>query len=96
MERLSSCDMREKEVINICDGASLGNPSDFEFDVKEGRICSIILYRREGLFCRGDEMVIPWSRIECIGEDKILVRLSPEEQKLFENERNKKKGGWNL
>ena len=95
MERLSSCEMKEKEVVNVCDGRSLGSPADFEFDAKEGRICSLILCRRDGLFFRGEELIIPWSRIECIGEDKILVRLKPEEA-IYEYEQKRKKNLWNL
>lgn len=96
MEKLSSCAMRAKEIVNISDGSSLGTPADFEFDVRDGKICSIIIYRREGIFFRSEEMTIPWSKIQCIGEDKILVNLSYEEQRLYENADKKKKSGRNL
>ena len=37
------CELREKEVINVCDGEKLGNVCDVDFDVKTGRICSLII-----------------------------------------------------
>lgn len=81
MERLSTCDLREKEVINLCDGARLGCPSDFEFETCDGKITALVLTRPGGFlgFGRCQELRIPWDRIECIGEDAILVRLSVSE-----------------
>jgi YlmC/YmxH family sporulation protein len=81
MERLSTCDLREKEVINLCDGVRLGCPSDFEFNICDGRITAIVISRSGGFLGLGhcNDLVIPWSRIECIGEDAILVKLSASE-----------------
>ena len=41
--KMRLCELREKEVINICDGEKLGNVCDLDFDVKTGRICSLII-----------------------------------------------------
>ena len=81
MERLSTCDLREKNVVNVCDGVIIGTPCDFEFDLREGRITAIIVPRHCGFlgFGRKNDVIIPWSKIECIGEDAILVRISPNE-----------------
>ena len=81
MERFNTCDLREKEVINLCDGTRLGCPCDFEFNSCDGRIVSLIVPRTGGFLGlgRGHNLVIPWCKIECIGEDAILVRLSPGE-----------------
>ena len=81
MERLSTCDLREKEVINLCDGVRLGCPSDFEFNTCDGRITAIVISRSGGFLGLGrcNDLIIPWNRIECIGEDAILVRLSASE-----------------
>ena len=81
MERLSTCDLREKEVINLCDGARLGCPSDFEFEACDGKITALVLARPSGFLGLGHshELRIPWDRIECLGEDAILVRLSVSE-----------------
>ena len=37
------CDLREKEVINICDGERLGFVEDVEFDLCTGKITHIIV-----------------------------------------------------
>jgi YlmC/YmxH family sporulation protein len=91
MERLSTCELREKDVVNVCDGAILGSPCDFEFDLKEGRITALILPKPSGFLglCRKNDLIIPWCRIECIGEDTILVKIPPSEYR--DNECEKKK-----
>ena len=93
MERLSTCELREKEVVNVCDGTILGCPSDFEFDIRDGRITAIIVPRSNGFFgfCRSDDLVIPWCKIECIGEDTVLVKLSPEEYRCCDDDKKKKR-----
>lgn len=93
MERLSTCDLREKEVINLCDGARLGCPSDFEFSACDGKIGAIVIVRPTGFFGlgRGRELVIPWSKIECLGEDTILVRMSSAELFTVDSKDRKRK-----
>ena len=97
MERLSTCDLREKEVVNVCDGARIGCPSDFEFSVCDGRITAIIVQRGGGFWGLGKngEIIIPWCKIECIGKDSILVRVSPEEYCGRESDK-KKNAFWKL
>ncbi len=81
MERFSTCDLKQKEVINLCDGSRLGYPSDFEFDLCDGKILAIIVPRPCGFFGwnHTGDLIIPWCKIECIGEDAILVKLQPNE-----------------
>lgn len=83
MERFSTCELREKEVINLCDGTLLGRPYDFEFNVYEGVITALIVPRSGGLFgfSRADDLIIPWNQIERIGTDAILVRISVQDNK---------------
>lgn len=84
MERFSTCELREKEVINLCDGTRLGRPYDFEFNVYEGTITALVVPRLGGWFgfSRVDDLVIPWNQIECIGTDAILVRISAQDKKI--------------
>lgn len=91
MERFNTCDLREKEVINLCDGTRLGCPCDFEFQACDGRIVALIVPRGSGFLGLGHarDLVIPWNKIECIGEDAILVRLLPGE--IFPPDCEKKK-----
>ena len=97
MERLSTCELREKSVINLCDGVNLGCPSDFEVNICDGKITAIIIPRPSGfLGLKHDrDLIIPWCKIECIGEDAILVRLTPGEVCCGDiNDNKKRKGFW--
>lgn len=96
MERFSTCELREKEVVNMCDGVKLGCPVDFEFNVCDGRITALIISGGGGFLglCRDDDIIIPWNKIECIGSDAILVKISPDEYKDREKDKKKKKCIW--
>ncbi len=74
MGHCSGENFRDKEVINSCDGRRLGYVSDIEFDVCDGRITAIIVPEKSG-FCGfgSSDYVIPWEKIQKIGEDVILV-----------------------
>ena len=81
MKTTTTLELREKEVINLCDGARLGYPCDFEFDVCEGKILAIIIPGERGVFggCKTQDIIIPWCKIECFGDDTILVKLEAHE-----------------
>lgn len=75
VQRCNSEDFREKEVINVCDGKRLGCVSEVEFNVCDGRLTAIIVPVEGGFLGFGgkERIVIPWEKIERIGEDVILV-----------------------
>ena len=76
--RTTFSDLTCKEVINICDGGRLGCVTDLEMDLCTGAILSIIVPGERsmlGLLKARDEIVIPFCRIQKIGEDVILVDL---------------------
>lgn len=81
MKRCSTTELRKLEIVNLCDGTRLGCATDFEFDKEDARILALIIAGSCGLFGLGreEDLVIPWNCIECIGEDTILVKLSPQE-----------------
>lgn len=83
MKRYSTQDLRKLEIVNLCDGTRLGYASDFEFEADHecGRLLALVIAGSGGFLglCRGDDLIIPWRLIECIGEDTILVRLSAQE-----------------
>lgn len=67
--------LRQKEVINVSDGARYGFVSDLEIN-EAGSILAIIVPgpgRVLGVFGRDQEYRIPWENINKIGEDIILV-----------------------
>ena len=72
------CELKQKEVINICTCRSLGCPIDAEFDCKSSQLTALIL-PGPGRFCclfgRDNEYIIPWECISQIGDDIILVKI---------------------
>jgi YlmC/YmxH family sporulation protein len=71
-------DFKHKEVINITDGKRLGFVQDVTADLETGTITSIIVPGNTkfiGKFYGNNDIVIPWEKIKCIGEDIILVEI---------------------
>ncbi len=78
MRKTSTEDVRELEVINLCGGERLGFPCELEVDLDSGCILSLIVTKSNksfSIFGDKEEYIIPWCKIECIGEDAILVRI---------------------
>ena len=73
MANTTFCELREKEIINIwciC---------DLEIDDCTGTICSIVVpgpSRFLGLLRNSEELVIPFCKIQKIGDDVILVDIA--------------------
>lgn len=69
------CKLKEKEVINITDGKSLGYISDVVLDCTCGKICSIVVpgHCGFGSLFHPKSYLIPWNCIIKIGSDVILV-----------------------
>lgn len=86
-KKMKISDFQTKDVINIIDGRRLGQVSDLELDLRQGRIEAIVVpsYGKfMGLFGGGSELIIPWRNIVKIGSDVVLVKMEemrrPEEQ----------------
>ncbi|RPK28175.1 MULTISPECIES: YlmC/YmxH family sporulation protein [Paenibacillus] len=80
-------DFQTKDVINITDGKRLGQISDLELDLKQGRIEAIVVpgYSRfMGLFGGGTDLVIPWRNIVKIGSDVILVKMDEVKENAYD------------
>lgn len=80
-------DFQTKDVINITDGKRLGQISDLELDLKQGRIEAIVVpgYSRfMGLFGGGTDLVIPWRNIVKIGSDVILVKMDEVKEQVYD------------
>lgn len=70
-------EFKNKEIIDVSDGAKIGYVDDIVFDTKTADVISIVVYGRYrffGLFGREDDMIIDWKDIEIIGTDTILVK----------------------
>ena len=70
-------DLRNKEVINVCDGKRLGCVIDVEFQICVGKILSLVAEgdAKVSFFGKCEGVYIPWCRIDKIGDDIILVNL---------------------
>jgi len=87
-------DFQTKDVINIVDGKKLGQISDLELDLRQGRIEAIVVptaTRFFGMLGGGNDVVIPWRNIVKIGADVILVRL--DEAKTYRAEEQPEQSG---
>ena len=89
--------LKERDVINLCDGRRLGYICDFSIDTECGKICAIYVSNSIfGFSGQKSVMKINWESISCIGEDTILVRID-EDKKCFEGDcadKRKKRGLW--
>ena len=77
------CELRHKEVINICDCCRLGGITDVEFDPCSGCIKAFIVPgpgHLFSLFGRDSEFVIPFSCVTQVGDDIVLVNINAEER----------------
>lgn len=73
-------ELRNKEVINLCDGCRLGCICDLEINTCDGCILAIVVpcQGRFFGFLRGEkDIVIPFNKICKIGDDVILVDIDP-------------------
>lgn len=72
------CKLRQKEIIDVRTAEKLGLVSDVEINEATGNIDAVIAAKRGcfigRLFGRG-EIIIPWSAVEAVGDEVVLVRL---------------------
>ena len=74
---LNTEEIRNKEVINIYDGKSMGFVCDIEINLKDGRIDGIVLPGDKSfmkIFGRDtNDYIVKWKYVKTVGEDVILV-----------------------
>ena len=76
-------EIKKLQVINLCDGKNLGNVCDIEMNLYQGNITALIVpkpfdIRTAFQFVEDKAIRIPWHRIERIGADTILARVTEE------------------
>ncbi len=80
---LSTDKLKNKEVINIYDGKSMGFVSDIEVDLERGAIGGIVIPLERGLFGffnkSENNLLIKWEKVKTVGDDVILVDLGPQD-----------------
>lgn len=69
------CDLKKKEVINICDGQRIGCITDIEFDLCSGCITHLIIPGPCKMFnvWQGGRICYSGKRVKQIGSDVILI-----------------------
>lgn len=76
---LSTDKLKNKEVINMVDGRSLGFIYDIEVNLENGTIDGIVIPAERGLFrlfsSKDNDLVIKWDKIRTIGDDVVLVEV---------------------
>lgn len=80
MGEISFCDLKSREVVNVCDGKRLGRIVDICFN-RVGHITGLVVPGDKKIIkcvSSSDSIFIPWKCIVKIGEDTILVELSGE------------------
>lgn len=72
-------EFRYKDVVCVEDGTRLGYVGDVEIDTKNAQLRSIVIHGKYRwlFFGREEDIVVPWEEIQIIGEDTILVNVSP-------------------
>ena len=75
------CQLRRKEVINLCDGGKLGFARALSLCPEEGRVTAILVPAHSKLLSWGKEprYRIPWCRVQCIGEETVLIKMTAAE-----------------
>ncbi len=92
LERCSVSALRDKEVINVCDGKRLGYISDVELNIRSGCVTAIVVLFDLRIFGFGkcEELVIPWEKIGCFGRDAVLVNIDVSVYEKLETKEGKK------
>lgn len=73
-------EIKSKEIVNIYDGKKLGRAIDIIFDKITGGVSGVVVPGDHKIFRKNEDIFIPISKIKKIGEDVILVKLSPENE----------------
>jgi YlmC/YmxH family sporulation protein len=69
-------ELRQKDVINICDCRKLGRICDIVIDLRTGKVRGIVLPGKGfNIFRQPQDIFIPWKNILRIGGDVILVEI---------------------
>ena len=71
---ISFNDLRNKEIINLCDGSRMGHIIDLVFSTDNGKVTGIVAPGEKRLFKKSSEIFIPIEKMRRIGDDVILIR----------------------
>jgi len=72
---ISYNDLRNKEVINLCDGSKMGRITDVVFNSDSGKVVGIVVPGEKRFFKKAGEIFIPLEKVRRIGDDVIFIRF---------------------
>lgn len=88
----SFSELRSKLVVNLVDGKKLGHIIDLIFEERSAKILGVIVPGSKSflsLFKQKEDIFIPYHNICKIGEDTVLVQLTPTINIAKQEEQNK-------
>ena len=74
---ITFCELRNKDVVNVCDGKKLGRLIDISMSTN-GQVLGLVLPGDKSVFktvVNAQSVFVPWRCICKIGDDAILVNL---------------------
>lgn len=77
----SLTELKDKDIINICNGENLGYADDVCLDTKTAAVTGLVIYgkpRYFGVFGAREKSIIGYENIRLIGKDVILVEFGKE------------------
>ena len=78
-ERHHALGLQSREVVDVDTGERLGFVTDVELESDSGRVTALVVpgpFRFASLLHQNGAVVIPWTDVELIGKDVILVHRS--------------------
>lgn len=84
----SFLELKQKQVINICDGKQLGKVCDVAFTYPEGRVLGIVVPGGKGFRFGKADLFIDLKNVTKIGIDVVFVDIKSAPK------REKKRGKW--
>ena len=82
-------ELKQKQVVNVCDGKQLGRVSDVVFSFPEGKVQGIVVPGGKGFRWGKADLFIDLKNVTKIGVDTVLVEI-----KSAPSKQDKKKGRW--
>lgn len=73
-------ELKNKQVVCVKNGCVLGYISDVTINTESGKLEEIVIFGRPrlfGLLGHDEDILIPWSDIEVIGRETILINTDP-------------------
>lgn len=72
---ISYNELKNKEIVNLCNGTKMGHIVDVVFDSDSGKVSGLVAPGEKRVFKKTDDIFIPLEKVRRIGDDVILVRF---------------------